>query len=107
MGEPPELLELPEPASPGPGELLIEVQAAGIGPWDAFVGAGGWDVGLRPPAALGVEGTGVVAAVGETSAASRLAMLFSCTRRHCRAAVASGPSRYWSTRATLPVDRPG
>jgi NADPH:quinone reductase-like Zn-dependent oxidoreductase len=65
MGEPPELLELPEPASPGPGELLIEVQAAGIGPWDAFVGAGGWDVGLRPPAALGVEGTGVVAAVGE------------------------------------------
>jgi len=65
MGEPPELLELPEPASPGPGELLIEVQAAGIGPWDAFVGAGSWDVGLRPPAALGVEGTGVVAAVGE------------------------------------------
>jgi NADPH:quinone reductase-like Zn-dependent oxidoreductase len=65
MGEPPELLELPEPASPGPGELLIEVQAAGIGPWDAFVGAGGWDVGLRPPAALGVEGTGIVAAVGE------------------------------------------
>ena len=65
MGEPPELLELPEPASPGPGELLIGVQAAGIGPWDAFVGAGGWHVGLRPPAALGVEGTGVVAAIGE------------------------------------------
>jgi NADPH:quinone reductase-like Zn-dependent oxidoreductase len=64
MGGPPELLELPEPAHPGPGELLIAVQAAGIGPWDAFVGAGGWAVGLRPPAALGVEGTGIVTAVG-------------------------------------------
>ena len=51
MGGPPELRELRKPARPGPGELLIEVQAAGIGPWDAFVDAGGWDVGLRPPAA--------------------------------------------------------
>jgi NADPH:quinone reductase-like Zn-dependent oxidoreductase len=65
MGGPPELLELPEPVSPSPGQLLIAVQAAGVGPWDAFVGTGGWAVGLRPPAALGVEGTGIVTAVGD------------------------------------------
>ena len=64
MGAPLEVLDLPEPAAPGPGELLLAVQAAGIGPWDVLEGTGGWDVGLQPPAALGVEGTGVVTAVG-------------------------------------------
>src|SRR6266540_1160151 len=33
------------------------------GPWDRLLD-GGWDVGLRPPAALGVEGAGRVLAVG-------------------------------------------
>jgi NADPH:quinone reductase-like Zn-dependent oxidoreductase len=43
---------------------VLEVQAAGMGRWDGLVHTGGWDVGLRPPAALGVEGAGRVAAVG-------------------------------------------
>lgn len=64
-GGPVEVLELPEPVGPGPGRLLLSVQAAGIGPWDALVPTGGWDVNLRPPAALGVEGTGIVTEVGE------------------------------------------
>src|SRR3954449_1212474 len=60
-----ELLELPSPKAPGPGEVVLAVQAAGMGQWDGLLHtAGGWEVGLRPPAALGVEGAGTVAAVG-------------------------------------------
>src|SRR3982750_1452817 len=60
-----ELLELPAPKAPGPGEVVLAVQAAGMGQWDGLLHiAGGWEVGLRPPAALGVEGAGTVAAVG-------------------------------------------
>jgi NADPH:quinone reductase-like Zn-dependent oxidoreductase len=57
------LLELPDPPSPGPGQILVTVEAAGVGAWDRLLN-GGWDVGLRPPAALGVEGAGRVLAVG-------------------------------------------
>ncbi|MFD8308437.1 NADP-dependent oxidoreductase [Streptomyces sp. NPDC059690] len=58
------LLELPEPPAPGPGQILVAVEAAGVGPWDELLNGAGWDVGLRPPAALGVEGAGKVLAVG-------------------------------------------
>ena len=58
------LLELPGPPSPGPGQVLLGVEAAGVGPWDRLLNDAGWDVGLRPPAALGVEGAGRVLAVG-------------------------------------------
>jgi len=57
-------LLLPRPPAPGPGEILVDVLAAGVGPWDQLLYSGGWDVGLRLPAALGVEGAGRVAAVG-------------------------------------------
>jgi NADPH:quinone reductase-like Zn-dependent oxidoreductase len=57
------LLELPDPPSPGSGQIVVAVEAAGVGPWDRLLN-GGWDVGLRPPAALGVEGAGRVLAVG-------------------------------------------
>ncbi|GAA5194813.1 NADP-dependent oxidoreductase [Rugosimonospora acidiphila] len=57
-------LRLPRPAPPGPGEILIDVLAAGVGPWDRLLFTGGWDVGLRFPGALGVEGAGRVVAVG-------------------------------------------
>ena len=59
-----EWLALPPPPEPGPGQVLVAVEAAGVGPWDDLVRQGSWDVGLRPPAALGVEGTGRVVAVG-------------------------------------------
>ncbi|WP_405550460.1 NADP-dependent oxidoreductase [Streptomyces sp. NBC_01171] len=55
---------MPEPSSPGPGQILVAVEAAGVGPWDELLNGAGWDVGLRPPAALGVEGAGKVLAVG-------------------------------------------
>ena len=57
------LLDLPKP-SPGPGEVLLGVRACGVGNWDEFVRTGGWDTGLQPPMALGVEAAGVVEAVG-------------------------------------------
>jgi NADPH:quinone reductase-like Zn-dependent oxidoreductase len=46
--------------------VLIQLRAAGVGNWDEFVRTGGWDVGSRPPMALGVEAAGVVTAVGST-----------------------------------------
>ncbi|NEN07840.1 alcohol dehydrogenase catalytic domain-containing protein [Diaminobutyricibacter tongyongensis] len=59
-----EVLDLPTPRKPTSGELLLQMTAAGIGPWDVLLHTGGWDVGLEPPAALGVEGVGRVIAVG-------------------------------------------
>jgi NADPH:quinone reductase-like Zn-dependent oxidoreductase len=35
-----------------------------VGNWDEFVRAGGWEVGARPPVALGVEAAGTVLAAG-------------------------------------------
>jgi NADPH:quinone reductase-like Zn-dependent oxidoreductase len=57
-------LELPEPAFPQAGQVLIEARACGVGNWDDIVRTGGWDTGARPPMALGVEAAGLVAAVG-------------------------------------------
>ncbi|HET8565014.1 MAG TPA: zinc-binding dehydrogenase [Solirubrobacterales bacterium] len=57
-------LSLPDLRPPGRGEALISVRAAGIAPWDDLVRLGSWEVGLRPPAALGVAAAGTVAAVG-------------------------------------------
>ena len=58
------LVDVPGPRSLADDEVLIRVKAAGVGNWDEFVRTGGWDVGRRPPMALGVEGAGVVSAVG-------------------------------------------
>lgn len=60
-----EVLDLPTPRQPEAGELLLETITAGIGPWDALLHiTNGWDVELKPPAALGVEGVGRVIAIG-------------------------------------------
>src|SRR6266516_6209081 len=58
-------LELDAPMSPAPDEIVISVDAAGVGNWDEIFGVGGWEVGRRPPLALGVEAAGVVTSVGE------------------------------------------
>jgi NADPH:quinone reductase-like Zn-dependent oxidoreductase len=57
-------LEVPDRRILREREVLIAVKAAGVGNWDDIVRAGGWDVGRKPPMALGVEAAGVVAAVG-------------------------------------------
>ncbi len=65
FGGPVEVLELPGPRELRPDEVLIDVQACGVGNWDEFARTGGWDLGVRPPMALGVEAAGLVAAVGD------------------------------------------
>jgi NADPH:quinone reductase-like Zn-dependent oxidoreductase len=59
------VIELAAPLSPASDEVVVSVRAAGVGNWDEIVRIGAWDVGRRPPLALGVEAVGVVAAVGE------------------------------------------
>jgi NADPH:quinone reductase-like Zn-dependent oxidoreductase len=65
FGGPVEVLELT--GSPGlrPDAVLIGVQACAVGNWDEFVRAGSWDLGIRPPMALGVAAAGIVATVGD------------------------------------------
>ena len=58
------MIDLPGPRPLDGDEVLIQVMAAGVGNWDGIVRTGGWDVGGRPPMALGVEAAGVVAEVG-------------------------------------------
>src|SRR3954466_4629811 len=60
-----ELIDVSEPRSLAPDEVLVEVVTAGVGNWDEFVRTGGWDVGGVPPIALGVAAAGRVLAVGD------------------------------------------
>jgi len=72
LGASVELLGLPEPRMLRPDEVLIDVRAAGMGNWDEIARTGGWDLGVRPPMALGVEAAGFVAAVGDQVAEVRV-----------------------------------
>src|SRR3954468_15133124 len=64
LGEPVEIFEVDELATPAAGEVLIDVAAAGIGNWDELVRIGSWRIGGPAPMALGTEATGTVAAAG-------------------------------------------
>ncbi len=58
-----EVEEIPRP-SPAPGEVLVRVAAAGVGPWDALIREGKSTVSPPPPLTLGSDLSGVVEAVG-------------------------------------------
>ena len=45
LGEPVEIFEVDELATPASGEVLIDVVAAGIGNWDELVRIGSWQIG--------------------------------------------------------------
>src|SRR6516225_7913206 len=60
-----EMIDVGEPRSLAGDEVLLEVRAAGVGNWNEFVRTGGWDVGAKPPTALGVEAAGIVLAAGQ------------------------------------------
>jgi NADPH:quinone reductase-like Zn-dependent oxidoreductase len=63
---PPEVVlveDVPVP-SPGPGEVLVRVMAAGVAPWDAIIREGKSKVSPQPPLTLGSDLSGVVAKVG-------------------------------------------
>lgn len=59
-----ETFKVDEPRPLAVDEVLIDVRSAGVGNWDDIVRTGGWDVGTRPPLALGVEAAGVIKSVG-------------------------------------------
>jgi NADPH:quinone reductase-like Zn-dependent oxidoreductase len=64
LGAQVEMIEVGEPRPLAGDEVLLEVRAAGVANWDEFVRTGGWDVGARPPMALGVAAAGTVLEAG-------------------------------------------
>ncbi len=50
--------------NPGPGQVLVEVHAAGVGPWDAWVRSGKSTLPQPLPLTLGADLSGVVVALG-------------------------------------------
>ena len=55
--------DIPVP-SPGRGEILVSVMAAGVAPWDAIIREGKSKVSPQPPLTLGSDLAGVVEKVG-------------------------------------------
>ena len=55
--------DVPVP-SPGPGEILVRVMAAGVAPWDALIREGKSKVSPEPPLTLGSDLSGVIEKVG-------------------------------------------
>ena len=71
---PPETMileRIPRP-DPGAGEVLVDVHAAGVGPWDGWIRAGKSALPQPLPLTLGSDLSGIVAAVG--SGVSKLAV---------------------------------
>lgn len=63
---PPEIMKferIPRVA-PGPGEVLVEVKAAGVGPWDSWIRAGKSALPQPLPLTLGSDLSGEIVAVG-------------------------------------------
>lgn len=58
-------LTLDEPTAPKDGEIIVAVDAAGVGNWDDLARIGSWQIGGPAPMALGAEAAGTVAAVGD------------------------------------------
>lgn len=63
------LEEIPRP-TPGPAEVLVKVEAAGVGPWDGWIRSGKSALPQPLPLTLGSDLAGVIVEVG--SDASRL-----------------------------------
>jgi NADPH2:quinone reductase len=65
-GAAPALTEMPDPR-PGPGQVLIKTEAAGMNPMDRTIADGGWKEAMPAsfPLILGADLAGVIEAVGE------------------------------------------
>ena len=58
-------IEIPDPGAPGAGEVLVDVVACSINPADILMIEGNYASRPTPPCAIGIEGAGTVAVVGE------------------------------------------
>ncbi|MER6631246.1 zinc-dependent alcohol dehydrogenase [Streptomyces sp. NPDC000987] len=63
FGKPLEIRDLPVP-EPGPGQVLVKMEASGLCHTDIHAARGDWPVKPRPPFVPGHEGVGPVTAVG-------------------------------------------
>src|SRR4051794_33615073 len=63
----PEVLQLDEVADPkaGPGQVLVEIKAAGVNPVDTYVRSGNYAMLPQLPYVPGADGAGVVKALGD------------------------------------------
>jgi NADPH2:quinone reductase len=66
------LEELPDPGSPGPGQVRLRIAAAGLNYADLLVTAGKYQVKHQPPFVPGFEAAGIVEAVGPEVAEIRV-----------------------------------
>ena len=57
-------IEVPDPGAPGEGEILVDVVACSINPADILMIEGNYASTPETPCPLGIEGTGIVSAVG-------------------------------------------
>src|SRR5690349_23442719 len=84
LGAQVEMIEVGEQRPLAGDEVLLEVRAAGVANWDEFVRTGGWDVGARPPMALGVAAAGTVLAAGQARSEEHTSELQSRRELVCR-----------------------
>src|SRR3954470_8934796 len=71
---PPEIMKferVPRP-EPGPGEVLIKVEAAGVGPWDGWIRAGKSALPQPLPLTLGSDLSGEIVALGTEASGLRV-----------------------------------
>jgi NADPH:quinone reductase-like Zn-dependent oxidoreductase len=59
-----ECIEVADPGAPGAGEILVDIVACSINPADILTIEGQYASIPATPCALGIEGAGIVAAVG-------------------------------------------
>ena len=80
--------EIPRP-EPGRGEVLVRVEAAGVGPWDAWIRAGRSVLPQPLPLTLGSDLSGVIDAVGPGAEGWEPgAEIFGVVNRRCTGAYA-------------------
>jgi NADPH:quinone reductase-like Zn-dependent oxidoreductase len=60
-----------EEGTPGPGQIAVDVRAAGINPADAKLYGGAFGTNMPLPLKVGMEASGVVTAVGSTAVGPR------------------------------------
>jgi propanol-preferring alcohol dehydrogenase len=69
--QPLEILDVPLP-SPGPGEVLVRIEASGLCHTDIHAARGDWPVKPTPPFVPGHEGVGLVERIGDGVSSRRL-----------------------------------